>query len=94
MKATIEGYGLPGPLSDRRIMRVTPMETAQGGPDPRQEVTFLETPLPIEDTPDLTIARVWFDLPLNGEWSDLTATFQVRQNDAESVLILNEIHVF
>jgi hypothetical protein len=35
-----------------------------------------------------------FDLPLDGEWSDLTATFQIQSFDDVLHLILNEIQVF
>ncbi|KMW57419.1 hypothetical protein AIOL_002383 [Candidatus Rhodobacter oscarellae] len=35
-----------------------------------------------------------FDLPLDGEWSDLTATFEVMQVKEQFVLVLQDIHVF
>jgi hypothetical protein len=37
---------------------------------------------------------VRYDLPLNGEWSDLTATFRVEDVDGSVDLVLEEIHVF
>ena len=40
------------------------------------------------------IAEVWCDLPLNGAWSDLTATFSVQQRIGHAVLVLQQIHVF
>jgi len=35
-----------------------------------------------------------YDLPLNGNWSDLTATFRVEARADATELILQEIHVF
>jgi hypothetical protein len=88
IRDVIEGYGLPerhpaGPF------RVTPLEDAKGGPRPRHEVKRYD-----QAAPDGAVAEVWFDLPLNGEWSDLTATFAVCQVGDDLVLCLNEIHVF
>jgi hypothetical protein len=88
IRAVIEGYGLAeahpaGPF------RVTPLEDAKGGPRPRHEVHRHE-----RAAPDGIVAEVWFDLPLNGEWSDLTATFAVHPVGDDLVLCLNEIHVF
>ncbi len=36
---------------------------------------------------------MWFDLPVNGEWSDLTATFQILRHGDALVLQLEDIHV-
>lgn len=40
------------------------------------------------------VGKVWYDLPLNGEWSDLTATFNILKSESHIVLELNEIHIF
>ena len=37
--------------------------------------------------------HVWFDLPLNGNWSDLTALLNFRTVDEALVLELDDIHV-
>jgi hypothetical protein len=37
--------------------------------------------------------EVWLDLPLDGEWSDLTAIFDMLEDRDELVLLLNDIHV-
>lgn len=93
MKAVVQGYGLPDPRRDGKIFRVTPIESASGHL-PLHEVTYFEEPRLVNDTGQMVIGEVWFDLPLNGEWSDLTATFEIRRNKEHIVLVLNEIHVF
>ena len=39
------------------------------------------------------VGHVDFDLPLNGEWSDVTATFNIREVEDAWVLCLEDIHV-
>jgi len=56
---------------------------------PRHEVERFDSPTPAGD-----IGEVWFDLPLNGVWSDLTATFAIYPLEDKIVLALNQIHVF
>src|SRR5687768_2260517 len=63
LETFIAGYGWHEPLLDGRRMQVTPIETAGGDLTPRHEVTRGDGRPP----------SVEFDLPLNGEWSDLTA---------------------
>jgi hypothetical protein len=78
----ITNYGSVEPMRDGSTYRVTPLRTAHGGSAPRHRV-------------DRDGERTWicFDLPLNGEWSDLTATFDVvRRNDGLS-LVLDDVHV-
>lgn len=41
----------------------------------------------------LEIGYVWFDLPLNGFWSDLTTTLDLRVMNNQLVFELNDIHV-
>ncbi|MFT4182942.1 MAG: hypothetical protein QM636_13610 [Rhizobium sp.] len=36
---------------------------------------------------------VWFDLPLDGYWSDLTATFDLKREGDALLLSLDDIHV-
>jgi len=54
------------------------------------------TQLPVdrEDIRPHALAEVWYNLSLNGEWSDLTATFRVEPRDGGSAVVLQEIHVF
>lgn len=86
----IRNYGWHEPPADGSIYRVTDMATASGatGSFPRHEVDRLDRP-----ATDGRVASVWFDLPLNGRWSDLTATFVVRQLDESLVLELADLHV-
>lgn len=84
----INGYGSPEPHPGGPF-RVTDLETAKGGPAPRHEVQWFD-PVAIAGR----LGVVWFDLPLNGAWSDLTATFAIWRPEDQIVLALNEIHVF
>lgn len=43
--------------------------------------------------PEGSRGRVYFDLPLNGEWSDLTAIFRLEHDKENLLLVLEEIHV-
>ena len=88
MRDVIEGYGLPEP-HHRGPFRVSPVATATGGARARRKVTRRAAP-----AHDGEVGEVWFDLPLNGEWSDLTATFTIHELNGEVVLCLEEIHVF
>ena len=82
LRTVITNYGSVEPMRDGSTYRVTPIDTAHGGPAPRHEVARAGGRI-----------SVWFDLPLNGEWSDLTATFDVvRRNDGLS-LVLDDVHV-
>lgn len=88
VREVIEGYGLPDPRPEGPY-KITPLKSAGGELSPRHEVERFDSPTPAGD-----IGEVWFDLPLNGEWSDLTATFAVYPLEDKIVLALNEIHVF
>ena len=41
----------------------------------------------------MEVGEIFYDLPINGEWSDLTATFKILQAKDYVTLELNEIHV-
>ena len=84
MESVIQGYGFPEP-HQRGPFRVTERTEAEGRR--RYEVERDETP------PDVAVF-VSYSLPLNGEWSDLTATFRVEEKNTHAELILEEIHVF
>lgn len=86
MREVINGYGLPEPRGDGRVFVVTSRQSAVGGP-PQRIVDRDEIQPP-------AIAEVWYDLPLNGEWSDLTATFRIENREQGCIVILQEIHVF
>lgn len=92
MRTVIQNYGSIDPLADGAICRVTPLDTAKGGPIPRHVVERRPGSADTQGTHQ--IGSIMFDLPLDGEWSDLTATFGIQSSDDTLHLVLNEIHVF
>ncbi|MBK8653256.1 MAG: hypothetical protein IPN20_05045 [Haliscomenobacter sp.] len=84
LRAVVEGYGLPEPSPDGRKWKVTDPHGCCVGKDIRR----------VERNIPGAFAHVSVQLPLNGEWSDLTAKFRVEELSEHSVLILEEIHVF
>jgi hypothetical protein len=88
LRAVIEGYGSPEPYADGSVYRVTPAAQASGAPQER----CVERPAGQDGSAALAEAR--HSLPLNGAWSDLTATFRVEGTAQGATLVLQEIHVF
>ncbi|MGK5007680.1 hypothetical protein [Janthinobacterium sp. LB2P70] len=88
LRAVIEGYGLPEPYADGTVYRVTPAAQASGAPHAR----CVERPA--GEVGGAAIAEACHSLPLNGAWSDLTATFRVDGTALGGTLVLQEIHVF
>ena len=86
IRTVIEGYGHTEPHPSGEVFKVTDRKSAAGKPFHR-EVERTEIS-------DSSLAEVRYDLPLNGEWSDLTATFRIQMLDASPIIILEEIHVF
>ena len=84
LKQTIENYGSLEPMWNGEKFKITPLCTAtyrpgdepKNNPFPVHDVRWFEAP----SDPSL-IGHVWFDLPLNGTWSDLTATFDLIAED-------------
>ena len=69
---------------------------------PDQKVTLRGVPTDITQskqidrwTPDegRYCGDIWYDLNINGEVSDLTATFYMQQTDRGLTVLLNDIHV-
>jgi hypothetical protein len=91
LATVIRNYGFIEPLASGRTFAVTPIESAVGE-GPRFEVTWFDTG--VERRPD--DARVGFadyDLPLNDEWSDVTATFDIVDSADGLVLWLDDVRV-
>lgn len=86
IEQVIRNYGSIDPFPDGRTFEVTPLATATGDLTPCHEVQR-------DDEHEASSGYIWFDLPLNGEWSDLTATFEFRPLDDSLVLVLDQIHV-
>ena len=82
LRSVISNYGSVEPRKDGATFRVTSIGDAKGGPAPRHEVDRQGGKV-----------TVWFDLPLNGQWSDLTATFQVLEANGGLALVLDDVHV-
>jgi hypothetical protein len=91
MKTVISNYGSTEPMWDHSVWHVTPLATALPSHDGLvgdQDVQRYD-----RETPDGRIGFVWFDLPLNGAWSDLTATFDIHRQGDRLFLELDDIHV-
>jgi hypothetical protein len=85
METVIHNYGSIDRRRDGRTFRVTTLDTATG------EAPLTHTVERYDSDP--VRGEVWFDLPLNGEWSDLTATVDFHQHGDVLMLQLNDIHV-
>ena len=83
LETVIRNYGSIDPMYDASAWKVTPLESASGGPTPRHDL----------DRCDDGRAFIYFDLPLNGEWSDVTATFDVVPEDDGLHIVLDEVYV-
>lgn len=60
-----------------------------------RDLTFFENFRQSTHQPGLNVAGyLLYSLPLNGEWSDLSVTFNLLKRDDFWALELNEIHVF
>ncbi|MBC7881931.1 MAG: hypothetical protein H7Y37_11430 [Anaerolineae bacterium] len=90
IRQLIENYGSIEPMGDGSKFKVTALDSAVGDLKPRHEVTRYDQ----SDEPNsLIIGDIWFDLPLNGAWSDLTALFDIVLLEGTLVLQLHDIHV-
>ncbi len=92
IREVIAGYGLPEPAQDGLVHVVTPIDSCCGGPSPRFRVRRFDKPKVLGGGV-ATIGDVHFDLPLDGEWSDLTAIFWIERNADGVYLVLDQIHV-
>ena len=86
LESVIAGYGLPEPHPSGTHYVVTSRAAARG----RAHTRTVER----EDASSPIVARLYHDLPLNGEWSDLTASFRVERTPDGLDVILEEIHVY
>ena len=86
IEKVINGYGLPDPHPNGKVYKVTSIQKAKGA-GAKKEIDR-------EASEGNIIGYAYYDLPLNGEWSDLTASFRLEKRKNTIVLILEEIHVF
>ncbi|MDP9076236.1 MAG: hypothetical protein M3O71_02335 [Bacteroidota bacterium] len=95
LKRTINGYGSEEEIFEEEY-RVTAIETAVSESVDHKvykDIRLFDTPL--KHSPSFNIVGdVHYDLPLNGQWSDLIASFKILQYPDFVALQLNEIHVF
>jgi hypothetical protein len=68
LRAWIERYEPAAPLRQDRPARVTPAESAGGPLEPLTEVFRAD---------DGTVRSIDFSMPINGEWSELVAFFDL-----------------
>jgi hypothetical protein len=83
LRAAIARYE-PGEPLRQEPARVTPAETAGGPLNPLEEVFRRE---------DGTVSSVEFALPINGEWSELVAFFDVVTVPDGLALTLQDVYV-
>jgi hypothetical protein len=86
IQTVVRNYGSPEPMADGRVFKVTPLN--QAPPRPKSAHHAVER-YHHQDRP----GHVLFDVPLNGEWSDLTISFDLIRKDGGLVLRLEDIHV-
>jgi hypothetical protein len=84
LRAWIERYQPAPPLRPDRPARVTPAETAGGPLEPLMEVFRAD---------DGTVKSVDFSMPINGEWSELVAFFDVVPVAGGTSLRLRDMYV-
>ena len=90
LRALVTYYGLPYPNAYNDTYRVTPIAQAVG--TPRIELERFDAPVAREH--GSVIGELWYNLPLNGEWSDLTAAFDLVVSGERLALRLDQVHVF
>jgi hypothetical protein len=88
IRSVVVGYGLPHESGNHEY-RISKICEARGGPSPRWEVDRWQ-----DTEPRYRVGFISFDLPLDGEWSDLTATFEIVVHHGQLILVLQDIHVF
>jgi hypothetical protein len=89
LSRVIRGYGLLEAHPSGTSFRVTSPTTAGPGSKTRyRQVDRWPEPNQIG-----TVGVLQYDLPLNGQWSDVTALFDLRPHDDILDLVLDDIHV-
>ncbi len=82
LKTVIQTYGFH---DKREFHRVTPVEKTTGGVKPRHDIH--------RDDDNDQQGFIWFDLPLDGKWSDLTAVLTFHANNKRLSIELESIEV-
>jgi hypothetical protein len=84
LKAVVASYGPSSKALQTREWTVTPRTSASGSPLVRLERSYV---------PQGALAYVEHTLPLDGQWSDLTAAFRVEPRAEGAALILENVRV-
>lgn len=92
MEGIINGYGMQYEVGDTKY-EITPPGDALGDGDRFDVLWFGDEVTTIVEGREC-LAELWYQLPLNNEWSDLTVTFKLVKFSDCLFLELNEIHVF
>lgn len=95
LKNRVQNYADHEPHYSGQLFKVTSIDTTipiKVGKHYR-ELNYLDEPVFRESSNAEIIAVIWHDLPLNNEWSDLTAEFFVLKRENYLTLILNELRV-
>jgi len=87
IKRLIEGYGFDESVKD--VFRVTSLEEMKNQ-EPEFQIDWLES---VKGEKPREIGIIHYDLPINGEWSDLTAIFDVYELENGIALSLYDIHI-
>ena len=88
-RTVITNYGFIEPHEDSATFKVTSLKANPAG-KPFHGVEWYgdDTNKPAE-----YLGMAAFTLPLNGQWSDVTAMFDIVEDDGGLVLELDDIHV-
>ena len=92
MEQVINGYGVPYEIGQPKFA-VTHPETALGVGDGFDVMWFDHQPSMDSNEAIKRLAEIWYQLPLNNEWSDLTVTFELVKCSDGFHLELGDIHV-
>ncbi len=93
VEALVTNYGQVDPRADGKVYRATSTGNAvtQRRINPYQDVEWF--PHDSAQYARGVVGFVTFDIPLNGEWSDVTATFLVHKVVDKLLLELEDMHV-
>ena len=85
MESVVNGYGLPEPHPSGEVFKVTDPDAASGVKGNRGVVRSTGS--------GHLLGHAYYELPLNGEWSDLTTSFRLERCGEDITFVLEEIHV-
>jgi len=93
LESLVTNYGLMEPRPDGETYRVTPHDTAKSRGDghPYRDINWF--PPGSAQVNRGVVAAATFDLPLNGEWSDVSATFLIHKVNDRLLVELEDMHV-